>query len=125
VSGLAQGGKQAWADRFSYWPHIGLFLAITWELADRVVRWRIPALVSRAAAALVLGGLAALTWMQLGYWRDSVALWERALAVTRDNDFAHEHLSVAYRQVGRIDEADFQMIEAIRIQRQRLRGLGP
>ncbi len=29
--GLAQGGVQAWADRFSYWPHIGLFVAFIWE----------------------------------------------------------------------------------------------
>src|SRR5436853_4609597 len=28
VIGLSQGGAQGWADRFSYWPHIGLFTAL-------------------------------------------------------------------------------------------------
>jgi protein O-mannosyl-transferase len=124
VIGLAQGGKQAWADRFSYWPHIGLFLAVAWEIGDLVERWHIPSLVAGAAGALVLGSLAALTWVQVGYWRSSVTLWEHALAVTRNNDYVHEHLSQAYLRVGRTDEAKFHLEEATRIQRQRLRGPG-
>ncbi len=122
VIGLAQGGSQAWADRFSYWPHIGLFLAVAWEIGEVMERWRIPSLVAGAAGALVLGCLAALTWVQVGYWRNSVTLWEHAVAVTRNNDHAHERLSLAYRRVGRIAEADFHLAEATRIQRQRRRG---
>src|SRR5262249_28967203 len=43
VTGLAQGGAQAWADRFSYWPHIGLFAAVSYTLADLSERRRVPA----------------------------------------------------------------------------------
>jgi hypothetical protein len=120
VIGLAQGGTQAWADRFSYWPHIGLFLALAWGLGDLVARLHVAAPVCGLAGTLVLGSLAVLTWVQVGYWRDTITLWERAVAVTRDNDRAHEHLSRAYRQVGRGPEADFQIQEAIGIQRCRL-----
>ena len=42
VIGLAQGGKQAWADRFSYWPHIGLFVAVVWGLGECVERCASP-----------------------------------------------------------------------------------
>jgi hypothetical protein len=121
VLGLAQGGAQAWADRFSYWPHIGLFVALVWEARAALARWRIGMLVSRGAAALVLGSLAALTWVQVGHWRDSVTLWEHTLAVTVDNARAHQHLSLGYRKQGRLAEADFHIDRAHALQSERLR----
>ncbi len=122
VIGLAQGGAQAWADRFSYWPHVGLFVAVAWGLGELAECVRLPRPACAAAAALVLGALAALTWVQVGHWRNSTALWEHTVAVTKDNDRAHQFLAQAYRQAGRPDEALFHLTEATRIQRERLRG---
>jgi hypothetical protein len=119
VIGFAQGGWQAWADRFSYWPHIGLFVAITYGLAELIDRFHIPAWVPGTVGALVLGGLGMLTWAQVGYWRNALTLWEHAVAVTWDNDRAHQHLSTYYRNHGRIEEADFHLTEAGRIQFER------
>jgi hypothetical protein len=119
VIGLVQGGGQAWADRFSYWPHIGLFVAVVWGLGALVERLRIPSLVSATAGALVLAGLGILTWVQVGYWRDATTLWAHTLAVTRDNDRAHERLSGCYRRQGRLEEAEAQLYEAVRIQARR------
>jgi protein O-mannosyl-transferase len=121
VIGLAQGGAQAWADRFSYWPHIGLFVAVVWEVESFVDRLAMPFRVPRAAWGLVLGGLTALTWLQVAYWHDSLALWEHVVAVTKDNDRAHQYLSRCYRAQGRRDEADWQLEEAARIQAKRRR----
>jgi tetratricopeptide (TPR) repeat protein len=121
VIGLAQGGPQAWADRFSYWPHIGLFVAVAWGLGELADRVRVPRRAWAAAGALVLVALAALTWAQLGHWRNSTALWERAVAVTKDNDRAHQFLSGCYRQQGRLEEAERHLSEAVRIQRERFR----
>jgi hypothetical protein len=118
VIGLAQGGTQAWADRFSYWPHIGLFVAVAWGLGEIADRLRVPAPVGGAAGTLVLGSLAALTWVQLGHWRNTTTLWERAVAVTRGNHWAHQHLSMSYRKQGRLEEADFHLDTAWRIQRE-------
>jgi hypothetical protein len=118
--GLAQGGAQAWADRFSYWPHIGLFVAVVWEVERFLDRLSVPAFIPRAAWGLVLGGLTALTWVQVTYWHDSVALWEHAVAVTEDNGRAHEALARCYRALGRLDEAAQQVDEAYRIQIKRL-----
>lgn len=120
VIGLAQGGAQAWADRFSYWPHIGLFAALVWGLGELVDRLRMPAFVPGAVGALVLGSLAALTWAQVGHWRNGVTLWERALAVTKDNPRAHQRLSLCYRRLGRIDEAGLHLREAHRLLSERL-----
>ncbi len=120
VIGLSQSGAQAWADRFSYWPHIGLFAALVWGAGELVDRFRIPALVSGTVGALVLASLTMLTWNQVGYWRDSQTLWEHALSVTENNDRAHEHLSRCYREQGRLEEADAQLVKAARIQSRRL-----
>jgi tetratricopeptide (TPR) repeat protein len=124
VIGLAQGGAQAWADRFSYWPHIGLFVAVVWEVGEWAQRCRVPSLVPRTVGALVLGSLAALTWAQLGHWRDSVTLWEHALAVTKENDRAHQRLASRYRKRGRLQEAEAHLHQAHRIQFQRRHGPG-
>jgi protein O-mannosyl-transferase len=121
VIGLAQGGAQAWADRFSYWPHVGLFVAVAWGIGDLAERVRLPRPAWAAAGALALGALAALTWVQVGHWHNSTTLWEHALAVTEDNDRAHQYLAQSYRQEGRLEEAALHIAEAARIQHDRLR----
>jgi hypothetical protein len=121
VTGLAQGGPQAWADRFTYWPHVGLFLALVWELGEFAQRFRVPVPVRGAAAGLVLGGLAVLTCFQVATWRNSVTLWEHAVAVTSDNDWAHQRLAQLYRKEGRQQEAEEHLMRALQIHRRRLR----
>jgi tetratricopeptide (TPR) repeat protein len=115
VIGLAQGGVQAWADRFCYFPHIGLVLAVVWGLAELIERLRLPALVPGMAATVALGCLGVLTWVQVGYWRDTVTLWEHALAVTRNNHRAHMYLGRHWEDNGRFDQAEAQYAEAVRI----------
>ncbi len=85
VIGLGQGGDQAWADRFTYWPHIGLFVAAVWGLSEVVERLHIPTAACGVAAALVVGCCGALTWIQVGYWHDPEALWNQTLSVSATN----------------------------------------
>jgi hypothetical protein len=120
VIGFAQGGPQAWADRFSYWPHIGFFIALVWTAAEIGVRFRIPAPAARAVGALVLAGCVAGTAIQVSYWRDSVTLWERDVAVTDWNLYGRERLATSYRRAGRTAEAEAQQIEALKITRARV-----
>jgi tetratricopeptide (TPR) repeat protein len=115
VIGLAQGGKQAWADRFCYWPHVGLFVAVVWGLAGLAGRLRVPAAAAALAAGLALAALAVLTREQVGYWHDTETLWVRDLAVAEDNALAHQHLTVLYLKLGRLDRAAEQAAEAVRL----------
>ncbi len=114
VIGLTQSGMQAWADRFTYWPHIGLFIAVVWGLAELTERLHIPVLVTCPVTALVLVGLACATWVQVGYWRDTPTLWQRVLAVTHDDRLAHPNLGLYYLEHGQLDQAETHLSAALR-----------
>jgi lipopolysaccharide biosynthesis regulator YciM len=83
VIGLVQVGAQAYADRYTYVPLIGIFIALVWGGADLLARWssRDRYAVASAAAAVVLLACTLLTWLQVHYWHDAIPLWEHALAV--------------------------------------------
>jgi tetratricopeptide (TPR) repeat protein len=110
VSGLVQLGTYSYADRYTYVPAIGLFVAIVWLLSDLLPRVA-GARAAIAAAAIVV--LALLSARQVRTWRDSISLWEHARAVTADNFIARTHLGLAYESGGRYDEAESQFDAAI------------
>ncbi|MEM8932441.1 MAG: tetratricopeptide repeat protein, partial [Acidobacteriota bacterium] len=107
VIGLLRVGEQAMADRYTYWPSIGLTWAIVWSL-DAWLDGRFGAQGRRAGAAvglIVVGLLSSATRAQVEHWRDSETLWRRALAVTTDNELAHTNLAEVLRTAGRPAEA--------------------
>lgn len=115
VSGLIQFGGQAMADRYTYIPHVGLLVAATWGLGDLLAGCSVPKALIAAGAALLLGAYAARSASQLRNWRDSVTLFEHALAVTTNNFMAHNNLGVAMQAMGRLDEAAAHYAEAVRL----------
>ncbi|HSH38645.1 MAG TPA: hypothetical protein VK993_07660, partial [Chthoniobacterales bacterium] len=92
VIGIVQVGLQAHADRYTYLPQIGLYVLATWGLADLVGR----RLFGRAVLSIAaVGTLAALGWqsaVQTAHWRNSEALWGRAVAVSPQNAVAQTNL---------------------------------
>lgn len=105
VSGLVQAGFQARADRFTYLPMIGIGIAVVWAGRDLLARRPLLRPVAAGLVLSALAGAAAVTRAQLATWRDSVALFERALAVTDDNYFAHGNLAAVLVAMGRDDDA--------------------
>jgi tetratricopeptide (TPR) repeat protein len=115
VLGLVLVGDQARADRFTYIPLVGLFLVVAWGVPDLLARWRHRQIALAAGAALVLAGCSVVARVQVDYWRDSLALWTRAAAVTADNQRAHASLGIELARAGRLDEAGVEFSEALRI----------
>jgi protein O-mannosyl-transferase len=106
VVGLVPGGNQLMADRYTYIPQIGLYVALVWAIGDRWASWPQgwkPATV--AGTVVIMATLIALAWWQTSYWRDSETLWRRALACTSQNAVAHEHLGNALRSSAQSAEA--------------------
>ena len=93
VIGLVQVGDQARADRYTYLPHIGLFVAIVWGAADALADR--PRLRASAIGGAILAAVAfaLVTHTQIAVWENGRTLWEHALAVTADNYSAEAHLS--------------------------------
>ncbi|HVP68082.1 MAG TPA: tetratricopeptide repeat protein [Anaeromyxobacteraceae bacterium] len=115
VSGLVQVGGQAMADRYTYVPLIGLFVAAVWGAADVVERWSVPRWVPAAMAGTALTALAVVAWIQVGFWRDSEILHRRSLAVTDRNWKAWQGLCGVLLEEGRLPEAAAACEAAIRI----------
>lgn len=116
VLGFVQVGAQAHADRYTYLPSIGLSLAglvLLLALTKRVA-------AARAASTWIWIGISVLygvaAWLQTGYWKDSIALFQRTLAVAGDNNaVAHDNLAAALAQQGRHDEAIVQYRETLKV----------
>lgn len=105
VIGLIQVGEQGHADRYTYLPHVGLFLLMVWGVADVIQSYRSMWRVAAVIASVVIVALAATAYIQTSYWRNSEALWTHALAVTSDNDFAHNNLGYLCIDSGELDKA--------------------
>jgi tetratricopeptide (TPR) repeat protein len=114
VIGLVQVGDQAWADRYTYLPYVGLFLSLVWATAE-VVRDALSRRVVTAAAAVVLVLSISLTTRQLRYWKDTRTLFERAEAVTSNNLMAITMLGSLLAKEGKLDEAMERYRAALRI----------
>jgi protein O-mannosyl-transferase len=113
VIGLVQIGTYARADRFTYLPLIGLFLATAWGVPDASSR-RYRALLPWAAGAVILS-LAAAASIQVGYWRDDESLFGHALAVTRENWMVHGNLGATLMEKSDLEGAIAQFEAALRI----------
>ena len=112
--GLVQVGEQAMADRYAYLPFIGLFIMIVWGLAETAQARRILPDRLMGPAIVVLLALGALTYRQIGYWRDSETLWSYALRVADVPSYkAHFNLAITYDEQGRYREAIQQFREAV------------
>jgi Flp pilus assembly protein TadD len=116
VIGLVQVGGAALADRYSYLPSVGIFIAVTFAACDFARRFKIPKPVFVGFSICILAACIVTTEIQLGHWRNSVTLFQHALAVTTDNDVARDNLGVALEQQGRLAEAVEQYRTAARLE---------
>jgi len=111
VIGLIQVGNQSMADRYSYIPAIGLFIVVAWGSSDltKGLLYRSGILALLAGAVVIAS--AALTWQQLGCWRDSISLYKHTLQVTTGNYLINTNLGAAYQSKGDLDAAikEYQM----------------
>ncbi len=115
VIGLVQVGKQSLADRYTYLPHIGLFICVAWGGAAVFGSLRRPRVLASAAAAIVLAACALVTLRQLSYWRDTSTLFTRAAAVTSGNFVAYTVLGNELAGQGKLPEAIEQCRKALEI----------
>ncbi|HJQ83413.1 MAG TPA: hypothetical protein VKA21_05010, partial [Candidatus Binatia bacterium] len=115
VIGLVQVGRQAMADRYTYLPHVGLFLALVWTAAELPI-WsgarRRAAIASVGAVLLVLG---VLTFRQTRIWHDARTFWTYTVTVNPHSFVAHQALGGILARRGLLDEARAHLLRAARM----------
>ena len=120
VIGLIQVGEQGHADRYTYLPHIGLFLLAVWFAADAAAVRESRSRFATATAAVIILALASAAFIQASYWRNSETLWTHALDVTSDNDVAHNNLGYLRVDQGELDKAIAHFEAALEIRSRKL-----
>ncbi len=105
VIGLLQVGSQAYADRYAYVPHIGLFVMIVWEVHSWVAGSQAGRIVGCVVVALSLVACGWLTHVQIAYWTNSETLWTHALEIIPENGTAHFGLGEYLRMEGEYERA--------------------
>jgi len=115
VIGIVQVGLQGHADRYTYLPHVGLYIALTWlaaGISESLPHRREILAVIGSAVVIILG---ACSWKQTTYWRNGETLWAHTLAVTQNNDVALEDLGTLLMERGQLDEALTYFQEALTV----------
>jgi hypothetical protein len=115
VLGLVQIlGTHARADRYTYVPLIGVFVMLSWGLADLVGDRRGARAIAVLGASAALGCCLVATRVQISHWHNSVALWRHTLTIIPDNARVCCSLGHAYLvEQGRKDQATVWFLRAL------------
>jgi tetratricopeptide (TPR) repeat protein len=114
VIGLVQVGEAAMADRYAYIPLIGVFVMISFGVADWVQQ-RNFRYWSAVPGVAVLLAMALVANRQIGYWQSNYDLWSHTLAVTENNFVAEDNVGGALILEDKEDEAHPHFEAAARI----------
>jgi tetratricopeptide (TPR) repeat protein len=115
VIGLVQVGDQAMADRYTYIPLIGLFIIVAWGLPELLAKYAHRKTVIFVAATAAVAAMSISTYIQLGYWRNSVTIFEHAVEVNPKDLFAQVNYGSALLKANMFDEAITHLSKAVEI----------
>ncbi|MDZ7684185.1 MAG: hypothetical protein U5O39_03590 [Gammaproteobacteria bacterium] len=79
-SASSESAHQAYADRYTYIPYIGLFIALVF--CGRAALQRVdinPAIVARWCVARLIAVYALSAWQYVGHFKNSLRLWQHTL----------------------------------------------
>lgn len=115
VIGLVQVGSQSGADRYTYWPSIGLIAAMILTVSECIVRFPRFKGVVFVIAGFVLVASVALTTLQLPYWRNAETLGTRSIEVAPENIVGHQIRGKYWYDQGKSAEALQEFQRAVQI----------
>jgi tetratricopeptide (TPR) repeat protein len=115
VIGLVQVGWQAGADRYTYWPAIGLVAALVFTVSQQVEKMPARKFTFVALGGLLVLAFAGLTAWQLPSWRNAETLGTRALEVTKQNTVGRQLRGKYYYDQGRREEALREFQQAVQL----------
>ena len=105
VIGIIQVGQQAYADRYTYIPYIGLFIMLAWGLTQLLSKLIYRKIVLGVSMVIILTPLGICAHRQTSYWKNDITLFSHANQVTQNNYIAYNDIGNAYVKLGRNIEA--------------------
>lgn len=119
VSGLVPVGFYLVADRYTYLPHIGIWLMLAgfWSYGRTLSRHMTGrlSLAGVAVAGVILALLAIASWRQGKLWKNSETLFSHEMAINPRSLLAPIHLGQVRFEQGRIAESLTLFEKAVRI----------
>ncbi len=103
------------ADRYLYLPMIGIAMMLVWGLPSLPGLRTIPLRAWGAVAALTIVALGAVTFGQIGHWKNSRTLFERALERHPDNYLALNNLGTYFKERGDREKAREFFAKAVEV----------
>jgi tetratricopeptide (TPR) repeat protein len=116
VIGIIKAGWHEIADRYTYFPLIGIIVMVVWGLADGFKRMEVSRRAPQFLAGATLVLLMILSWNQTRVWSSNVTLFRHALAHTKNNILVHNNLGLALMHEGELAAAAEQFQSAIKLQ---------
>jgi tetratricopeptide (TPR) repeat protein len=103
------------ADRYTYLPSIGIFIIVAWGVAELAPKARLPRAVLTILGAAIIIAVLICTRVQVRHWRNSLTVYEHALAVTEENFNILYNYGHALCNSGRSREGAVQLLKALRL----------
>ncbi len=111
VIGIVQVGGQAMASRYTYIPLIGLLIIVAWGVPELLKKLNYRKEILFTLSILIILCLSIKAWTQVGYWQNSIKLYDHILEVTDHNWAIYYDRGVAYAALGNYNQAieDYSM----------------
>jgi tetratricopeptide (TPR) repeat protein len=105
VIGFVQVGEQFMAERYTYLPLIGIFIAVVWLIGDAVTDYPKLKVAAQLLAVVVIAACAVDSNAQVKVWKDNITLFSHVLQVDPRGALPNFSLGMAYENAGRLAEA--------------------
>lgn len=113
VIGIVQVGDQALAERYTYVPFIGLFIAIVWLVGDAVANSPNFKIATQLLAVAAIVVCAIKTDAQVKVWKDTVTLFSHVLDVDNRGELPNLSMGMAYIRQQKTAEAQEYLERAL------------
>ena len=104
VVGFVQVGNQAYAERYTYLPYIGLFIVLVWGIPALLARWRWHRPVLWLAAVLAAVACGQLTRAQVQVWQQAETLFKQAVDADSYNEEAWALYGLQFAEHGNVEK---------------------
>ena len=105
VIGFVQVGEQFMAERYTYLPLIGIFIAVVWLIGEAVAKSPQLRVATQLLAIAIIAVCAIRSYTQVKIWKDNITLFSHVLQVDPRGALPNFSLGMAYENAGRLAEA--------------------